>query len=53
MAKLRVATVNGLEESDLGVTREVDILGAISNELHQTTTCHFSLYPFKRKILER
>ena len=39
-----VTTVNNLEESDLGVTREVNVLGAISDELHQTTTCHFSLY---------
>ncbi len=40
-----VSAVNNLEESDLGVTREVNVLGAIGDELHQTTTCHFSLYP--------
>jgi hypothetical protein len=39
-----VTTVNNLEERDLGVTSKVNILGAISDELHQTTTCHFSLY---------
>ena len=40
-----VTTVYNLEESNLGVTCEVNILGAISDELHQTTTCHLSLYP--------
>jgi hypothetical protein len=28
-------------------------LGAISDELHQTTTCHLSLYPLKRKKIRR
>jgi hypothetical protein len=36
-----VATVHRLEKSNLGVTRQVHILGAISHELHETTTCHF------------
>jgi hypothetical protein len=36
-----VATVHRLEESNLGVTRQVHILRAISYELHETTTCHF------------
>jgi hypothetical protein len=40
-----VAAVHHLEESDLGVPREVNVLGAIGDELHQTTTCHLSLYP--------
>ena len=40
-----VAAVHHLEESDLGVASQVNVLGAISDELHQTTTCHFSLYP--------
>ncbi len=44
-----VSAVNRLEESDLGITSQVNILGAISDELHQTTTCHFSLYPWPRK----
>ncbi len=36
-----VAAVNRLEESNLGVTGEVNVLGAIRDELHQATTCHF------------
>jgi hypothetical protein len=44
-----VTTVYNLEESNLGVTSKVNILGAISDELHQTTSCHFSLYPYRRK----
>jgi len=44
-----VATVNDLEESDLGVASQVNILGTIRNELHQATTCHLSLYTSKRK----
>ena len=39
--EVRVATVHRLEESNLGVTRQVHILRAISYELHETTTCHF------------
>ena len=41
--EVRVAAVHHLEEGNLRVTREVNVLGAISDELHQTTTCHFSL----------
>jgi hypothetical protein len=26
-----------LEESNLGVTRQVDVLGAVSDKLHETT----------------
>jgi hypothetical protein len=44
-----VATVDHLEEGDLGVTRQVHILGAVGYELHKTTTCHFFLYPWWRK----
>jgi hypothetical protein len=44
-----VAAVHHLEERDLGVTRQVHILGAVSYELHKTTTCHFGLYLFVRK----
>jgi hypothetical protein len=29
-----VAAVHDLEEGDLGVTRKVDILGAVGHELH-------------------
>ena len=44
-----VTTVNNLEEGNLGITSEVNILGTIGDELHQTTTSHFSLYPCQRK----
>ena len=47
-SEVRVTTVHNLPESDLGVTREVDILSAIGDELHKTTTCHL-LYPGMRK----
>jgi hypothetical protein len=36
-----VATVNRLEESDLRVARQIDILSAVSDELHKTASCHF------------
>ena len=45
--EVRVAAVHDLEERDLGVTREVNILGTVGDELHQATTCHL-LYPFAR-----
>ena len=45
-----VTTVDNLEEGDLGVTSEVNILGAISDELHQATTCH-CISLAKKKIL--
>ena len=51
--EVRVTTVYNLEESDLGVTSQVNILGTISDELHQTTTCHFSLYPWGRNFFKK
>ena len=45
--EVRVAAVNHLEKRNLGVAREVHVLGAVGDELHQTTTCHL-LYPFSR-----
>ena len=45
--EVRVAAVHDLEERNLGVTREVNILGTVGDELHQATTCHL-LYPFAR-----
>jgi hypothetical protein len=40
-----VTTVDDLKKGDLWVTGKVNILGAIGNELHQTTTCHlYTLY---------
>jgi len=35
-----VAPVNGLEESNLGLTCKVDVLGAVGNELHKSSS-HF------------
>jgi hypothetical protein len=32
-----MAFVNSLEESDFWVTSQVDILGAVGDELHETT----------------
>jgi hypothetical protein len=50
--EVSVATVDRLEESNLRVSSQVNVLRAIGNELHQTTTCHFSLYPLGRKKFE-
>ncbi len=47
-SEVSVTTVHNLPESDLGVTREVNVLSAIGDELHKTTTCHL-LYPGMRK----
>ncbi len=46
--EVRVAAVNHLEERNLGIAREVDILSAISNKLHQATTRHLFI-PFSQK----
>jgi hypothetical protein len=45
-----VATVNYLEECDLRVTREVNVLRTISDELHKATSCH-CIYLLRRKNL--
>jgi len=42
--KVGVALVHGLEESHLGLARQVHILRAVSNELHQTTCHDFAWY---------
>jgi hypothetical protein len=47
--EVSVATVNRLEESNLRISSQINVLGTISDELHQTTTCHFCLYPKRRK----
>jgi hypothetical protein len=47
-----VTTVDNLEEGDLGVTSEVNILGAISDELHQATTCHCISLGKKKNLAE-
>jgi hypothetical protein len=38
-----VALVDRLEESNLRVTSQVDVLGAVSDELHETTG-HFESF---------
>jgi hypothetical protein len=43
-SEVGVTTVHDLEERNLRVTSKVNILSAISDELHKTTTCHL-LYP--------
>jgi hypothetical protein len=47
-----VATIDRLEKGNLRVTRQIDILSTVCDELHQTTTCHF-LYHFQRKLFWR
>ena len=51
--EVRVAAVHDLEKCDLRVSCEVNVLGTIGYELHQTTTCHFSLYTWRRKKFGR
>jgi hypothetical protein len=36
---------------DLRVAREVNVLGAIGDKLHKTTTCHFCISLAEKKIL--
>ena len=50
--EVRVAAVHDLEERNLRIAREVHILGAVSDELHQTTTCHL-LYTHPLEINSR
>jgi hypothetical protein len=47
-----VATVNRLEESNFGVTGKVDILGTVSDELHETTG-HFESIVLYTNIIFR
>lgn len=43
--KVSVALVDRLEESDLWVTSQIDVLGAVRDELHETTShCEFLYY---------
>ncbi len=46
--EVSVTTVHNLEKGNLRVTGKVNILSAISNELHKTTACHL-LYPKQTK----
>jgi len=46
--EVSVAAVHHLEEGNLGITSQIDVLCAIGDELHKTTTCHL-LYLLQRK----
>jgi len=49
--EVRVALVQNLPERNLGVARDVNILRAIADELHQTTSHFvFMLYSKKKKL---
>jgi hypothetical protein len=50
--KVGVATIDGLEEGNLRVASKVNILGAVSYELHQTTTCHFISFAEKKNLAD-
>jgi len=43
--EVRVAAVDHLEEGDLGVAREVNVLGTVGDELHETPSCHLVYIP--------
>ena len=47
--EVRVAAVHNLPEGNLRVARQVNILRAVGDELHQATGSHGCLYPEKRK----
>jgi len=51
--KVSVTTVDHLEEGNLRVTRQVNVLGAIGHELHETTTCHLIIPPPEKKNLPK
>lgn len=48
--KVSVTTVHNLEKSDLGVASQVNVLGAVSYKLHETSSCHgsFILREYKK-----
>ena len=48
--EVRVATVNRLEESDLGISREIDVLSTIGYQLHQPPPCHCISYHKKKNF---
>ena len=48
--KVGVTTVHNLKKGDLGVASQVNVLGAVSYKLHETSTCHlFFLYLYYTK----
>jgi ERCC4-related helicase len=48
-----VATIDDLEEGNLRVSRKVDILCTIGDELHKATGSHVCLYLVERKKIWR
>ena len=52
-SEVRVTLVHGLEESDFWVTREIDILGTVRDELHETTGHFESFVLYTKKIISR
>ena len=51
--EVRVATVYYLEECNLRVASQVNVLGAVSDELHKTTTCHCISCVHKKILAKR
>jgi len=52
-SEVRVTLVHGLEESDFWVTRKIDILGTVRDELHETTGHFESFVLYTKKIISR
>jgi len=50
--EVRVAAVDNLEESHLGVTRKINVLCTIGYKLHQPTSCHVIIPLREKKNLE-
>jgi hypothetical protein len=48
-----VATIDDLKKCDLRVSRKVDILSTIGDELHKATGSHVCLYLVERKKIWR
>jgi hypothetical protein len=46
-----VAAVHHLEESDLRVASQVNVLGAVSDKLHKTSTSHLFFILREYKII--
>ena len=44
-----VTSVDHFKKCDLRVASQVNVLGPVSNELHQTAPCHLFLYPLQTK----
>jgi hypothetical protein len=49
--KVSVPAVHNLPKSDLGITSQINILSAVSNERHKSTTGHFCFITLLEKII--